>query len=573
MKIKHFISVMSYVEYQWIIFIFGMFLGVFSTALQLIVPKIVIEIIDGFSITILPIKSCIFLVVLTFIAILSAIISGSLLAIFGQSSVKILRKRLWKQYLYLSVSTHSKLKTGEMVSRLTSDTSVLCEFLSVTFPQLIKSMILVCSTLVIIFKLNWKFSLILLLSLPLFFLFIFPLLSKLANIMDLAQQRMANLVGNISETLDNIYLIKINNTEENELKNGESLLNKLYEILLKGTLYEAMIMPIISTILLLEIFSILCYGLYQVSENEISIGLLISLLIYVTQMIFPVIEVGQLLGEISKVFGSLKKITYIFDEPIEKNDINTGLEMRSLGGLAFNSVKFSYPESNKLVIDGISFIANVGEITAIVGPSGSGKTTILSLIARLYSVTSGTIEYSGNAIYEYKLEDWRNTISYVTQKIMLFTGTFRENLMYGITKREIDNDQVSNVLKESKVNDFINNFEKGLDDYIGIRGSRLSGGQQQQLTIARSLLKNSRIVLFDEMTSALDSEKEKTFKNLIHKHAHDKIIIITAHRLSTIVGADKIIFLENGKITGIGKHDELLNDHEIYRNFIKNQII
>lgn len=247
--------------------------------------------------------------------------------------------------------------------------------------------------------------------------------------------------------------------------------------------------------------------------------------------------------------------------------------MRNLGGLAFNSVKFSYPESNKLVIDGISFIANVGEITAIVGPSGSGKTTILSLIARLYSVTSGTIEYSGNAIYEYKLEDWRNTISYVTQKIMLFTGTFRENLMYGITKREIDNDQVSNVLKESKVNDFINNFEKGLDDYIGIRGSRLSGGQQQQLTIARSLLKNSRIVLFDEMTSALDSEKEKTFKNLIHKHAHDKIIIITAHRLSTIVGADKIIFLENGKITGIGKHDELLNDHEIYRNFIKNQII
>lgn len=506
-------------------------------------------------------------------AILSAIISGSLLAIFGQSSVKILRKRLWKQYLYLSVSTHSKLKTGEMVSRLTSDTSVLCEFLSVTFPQLIKSMILVCSTLVIIYKLNWKFSLILLLSLPLFFLFIFPLLSKLANIMDLAQQRMANLVGNISETLDNIYLIKINNTEENELQNGESLLNKLYEILLKGTLYEAMIMPIISTILLLEIFSILCYGLYQVSENEISIGLIISLLIYVTQMIFPVIEVGQLLGEISKVFGSLKKITYIFDEPIEKNDINTGLEMRNLGGLAFNSVKFSYPESNKLVIDGISFIANVGEITAIVGPSGSGKTTILSLIARLYSVTSGTIEYSGNAIYEYKLEDWRNTISYVTQKIMLFTGTFRENLMYGITKREIDNDQVSNVLKESKVNDFINNFEKGLDDYIGIRGSRLSGGQQQQLTIARSLLKNSRIVLFDEMTSALDSEKEKTFKNLIHKHAHDKIIIITAHRLSTIVGADKIIFLENGKITGIGKHDELLNDHEIYRNFIKNQII
>lgn len=135
MKIKHFISVMSYVEYQWIIFIFGMFFGVFSTALQLIVPKIVIEIIDGFSITILPIKSCIFLVVLTFIAILSAIISGSLLAIFGQSSVKILRKRLWKQYLYLSVSTHSKLKTGEMVSRLTSDTSVLCEFLSVTFPN------------------------------------------------------------------------------------------------------------------------------------------------------------------------------------------------------------------------------------------------------------------------------------------------------------------------------------------------------------------------------------------------------------------------------------------------------
>lgn len=568
-RIKAYKVLINDAKPKWRLFSVGILFGIIAVISQLIVPKKVMVLLDNFS---KGIKSddLISVIIWVLVEILAAMISGYILAKFGQLAIQKLRISLWDRYLKYSMAFNSTWKTGEKISRLTSDITTVNVFLSVTLPELIKSIILILGTVIILFTLNWQFSLVLLTSLPMFLLLVVPVVSILEKLTVKNQKNMATFIGDATEVLDNIQLVKINSTEVFEVNQGTKNINQLYSTALKGTAYESVIVPLVTMLVILDIFGILSFGVYQIANKQITLGILVSSLMYIIQLVAPIAEMGQLVGETSKALGSSNELVKLFNHKTE--DLISGFSVIKSGNLNFKNVTFSYHDAEKNVLKDVSFEAKRGEVTAIVGPSGSGKSTILSLIERLYDIDSGSIEYGDTNIKDYQLSSWRNYIGYVTQRPFLRTGTVNDNLIYGLSK-PVNEKNISLSIEHAGFLSDVNNMPLGLKASVGIRGANISGGQQQRLSIARILLKNADIVLYDEATSALDSKTEKIIKNTMYSQAPDKVTIVVAHRLSTIVDAHKIIFLESGQVTGFGIHDELMNTHPLYREYVENQII
>lgn len=512
--------------------------------------------------------------ILLFIAIFlfNTILSG--LSVFflskmGEKIIYLLREKLWKRIIYLKSDFFDNNETGEIMSRLIEDTNVINNFISLKLPNVLPSLVSVLGSIGILFFLDWKLTLLALVTIPLFFAIVIPLSKIIQNISLKTQQETALFSGLLSRVIHEISLVKISSTEEKEINNAKTNLNSIYHLGIRQARILSIIQPISGTLILITVGLLLGFGGIRVSNGAITSGVLVSMLFYIFQLSTPLISISTLITDYQRAIGASQRIYEMTQNNIESVHFeNTALNNDS--SLCFQNVNFKY--NNELILNDINFTIPPRSTVAFVGPSGAGKSTIFKLITRLYEIEEGNIKYGETPIKKISLKHWRKNIGYVMQHNPMMSGSIKENLLYG----NDENQSLDDIIYYSKMansHEFIKHLHKQYETQIGENGTKLSGGEKQRLDLARNFIKNPKILLLDEATSSLDSDSEQKIQQALRKISQNRTTLIIAHRLSTIKKADYIIFLDKGRITGQGDHEKLLKEHEKYRDFVQNQTL
>lgn len=551
--------------------IIGLSASILTTIVGLIVPLLTKNLVDGFSFDSL---STPLIIGIGVAFIVQAIISGIsiyLLSLVGHTIVARLRERMWKHLIHLRVSFFDKQATGEVVSRVVSDTGIVRNLISDHFPQFINGIISIFGAIIILLMLDWKMTLIMLLSVPVTVAIMIPLGKKMAKISRGLQDETAVFTGDITQTLGEIRLMKSSTAEKVEQENGLNGISKLRHFGLKEARIFAMIGPLMYLVVMVVIVMIIGYGGIRVANGTMSTGSLVAFLLYLFQIIFPITSFAMFFTELQKAKGATERIIDILELPLEQEQEGLVVDITN-EPVHVSNLTFAYNDGEPVLKD-VSFDAQPGEMIAFAGPSGGGKTTIFGLLERFYKPTSGEIRIGNTPINDISMTSWRDQIGYVSQESAMMAGTIRSNLCYGLhDSKSITDERLWEVTKMAYADEFIQAFTNGLETEVGERGVKLSGGQRQRIAIARAFLRNPKILMMDEATASLDSQSEGIVQQALVRLMEGRTTFVIAHRLSTIVNADKIIFIEQGQVTGIGTHNELIQSHSLYREFAEQQL-
>lgn len=551
--------------------IVGMIGSILTTLAGLVVPMLTKNLVDGFSVSSLSVP---LLVAIGLAFVVQAVISGFsiyLLAKVGQKIVASLREKMWLKLVRLPVGYYDQNSSGETVSRVVNDTSVVKDLITDHFPQFITGIISIIGAVTLLIIMDWKMTLLMLVAVPVTLAVMIPLGKRMAKISRGLQDETATFTGNVQQTLGEIRLMKASTAEKDEEAKGISGIDKLLGYGLKEARVFALIAPLMQFVIMLVIVVIIVYGGMRVASGEMSTGTLVAFLLYLFQIIMPITTFAMFFTQLQKAKGATERIIDILEVPLENGQ--DGIEKDiSNEVIEVANVSFSYTEDEP-VIDGISFRANPGEMIAFAGPSGGGKTTVFGLLERFYEPTEGEIRIGGTPVPDISIQSWRSQIGYVAQESAMMAGTIRENLTYGLDDREnITDDRLWQVAEMAYADQFIKEFTQGLDTEVGERGVKLSGGQRQRIAIARAFLRDPKILMMDEATASLDSQSEGVVQQALSRLMEGRTTFVIAHRLSTIVDADQIIFIEKGRITGQGTHEELIASHTLYHKFAAQQL-
>ena len=543
----------------------GTLAGLIATGANLIVPQFAQRIINNFKH--LNINLVIITGIVFFGGVIISALSGCILGVFGEHVVSKLRDSLWARLLKMPVSYFDNTSTGEISSRLVNDTLQVKNLLANTLPNAITSLLQFFGAVVIMFMMDWQMSLIMVLAVPLVIFVLLPFMRLSGKIGRARQDELAKFSSESTNVLSEIRLVKSSNSEKKELATGTKRIAKLYAIGVKESWINSLMQPISNMLMMILVIGILTYGAIRVMQGTLTMGALISFLMYLFQLMGPVIIISQFFNELAKTSGSTERIGEMLNEPIEVSADNQKVDIAGKK-LKLQNVSFSY-EKGKQILHDINVSAKPNTVVAFAGPSGGGKTTIFSLIERFYKPTSGKITIGGQN-EEIDLTDWRKQIGLVGQNSSVMPGTIRENLVYGLG-RKVSDDELWHVLKMAYADKFVKGAEDGLETQIGERGVKLSGGQRQRIAIARAFLRDPKILMLDEATASLDSESEAMVQKALASLMKNRMTLVIAHRLSTIVDADKIYFIDHGTVSGSGTHDELVKSTPLYAEYVHNQ--
>lgn len=539
-----------------------------TTGVGLLVPLFTKNLINDFSISSLSTERITLLVLAIIVQALASGFSIYLLNRIGQSVVAGIRDQLWKKLLVLPVSYFDEHPSGETVSRMTNDTTVVKGLISEHLSNFVTGIISIVGSMIVLFVLDWKMTLLMFIAIPLSVLILMPLGKKMHKISKGMQDETASFTAVLQQVLTEIRLVKASNAEALEYQNGKKGINKLFQFGLKEAKIQALIAPLMSFVMMALLVLILGYGGMRVSSGALTAGALVAFIMYLFQIIMPMAQLASFFTQFQKATGATERIISILDS-VEEEDAKQPVQNISQS-ISVDHLNYSYNNGEQVLKD-ISFNVEAGKVTAIVGPSGSGKTTLFSLFERFYKPQQGSISIGGKSINDFTLLSWRSQIGYVSQESPIVSGTIRDNICYGMY-RDITDEELNQVAKMAYADQFISELPNGFDTEVGERGMKLSGGQRQRIAIARAFLRNPKILMLDEATSSLDSKSENVVQQALNDLMKGRTTIVIAHRLSTVIGSDQIIFLEKGKITGSGTHKELYNTHSLYREFAQQQL-
>lgn len=544
----------------------GILLGFISTGANLFVPQLAQKLINNFK-SISPTLAI--LTVVIFIAgLITSALSGLLLGIFGENVVAKLRKQLWQKLLKMPVKYFDDVKTGEISSRLVNDTSQVKDLLASTLPNAMTSLLQFVGALVIMLAMDWRMTLLMFVAVPLVILVMLPVMNQSRKIGRVRQDELAKFASDSTDVLGEVRLVKSSNGEEHELAKGNHRIDNLYHVGRKEALINSVTQPITNMLMMIMFLGILGYGAIRVMNGAMTMGALVSFLMYLFQIISPVVVISQLFNNMAKTSGATERIQQILTEPEEFATDKAEKDIAN-APLRFENVDFAY-EEGKPVLRNVSFETKPNAVVAFAGPSGGGKSTIFSLIERFYQPTGGKILIGEENIENVDLAKWRAQIGLVSQDAAVMPGTIRDNLTYGL-RREVSDEELWNALRMAYADGFVSEMEDQLETEIGERGIKLSGGQRQRIAIARAFLRDPKILMLDEATASLDAESEAMVQKALGDLMQGRTTLVIAHRLSTIVDADKIYFIENGTVSGAGTHQELLKTTPLYAQYVKDQ--
>jgi subfamily B ATP-binding cassette protein MsbA len=464
-----------------------------------------------------------------------------------------------------------KKHSGKFISNLTYDVTHITNLLSNAILTLFKDSLTLIGLLTVMFLQNWKLALISIIMIPLASISARQLGKRIGKVATEAQEKSGYLTTYLVELFKNHKLIKIFQKEELEVKKAGKHLDQLKDKNKKIQTVFVRLSPIMETLTGFMVAILIFYSGKLMAKGEVDINNFFSFLAAMMLAYQPVRALSTLNMVINQGLSAASRIIPIIDQKNKiKNLDNAKPLIIKNANINFNDLNFSYEIEEAQTLKSINLEFEGGKMTSLVGHSGSGKSTILNLIPRFYDAQSGNIIIDKQSIYEVTIESLRDEISMVSQETTLFDDTIKNNIKYA--KEDATDEEVINVAKLSYCDEFINNLPNKFDTLIGENGVRLSGGEKQRLSIARAMMKQSSIILLDEATSSLDSETESKIQEALKVLTKNKTTIVIAHRLSTILNSNNIYVIDTGKIVDHGKHEDLMVNSELYRNFYEKQI-
>lgn len=569
-KMSDFFNLLYGLNLKKSLFVLGIFLSLITSVANLILPLLTRDLVDTSKWDKFNYSSLIIIIVVFVFQLILGTLGGYVLRYFGENVVKSLREKLWKHLLKLPISFFDENKTGESSSRLVNDTGVIKELIASQFPNFITGAIQLFFSLFILFVMDWQMATLIFTIVPFVVLILLPVGRVMARLGRKLQAATAEFNGDVSEKMSEVRLIKASNGEKFEEKRGKSLIQKIFNIGIIDARVEAILQPIMTTLMMAAFSGILAFGIIRIGQGTLTSGSLVAFLLYLFNIIAPVANFATFFSQMQKALGSTERIQEILQIEPEKN-LTDQKEDLTNKTLTAKNLCFSY-EVGEPVLQSVSFVSKPNTVIAFVGPSGGGKSTIFALLERFYQPDSGEITIGDRNIEEVDLNNWRSQIGYVSQNSAIFSGTIRDNLAYGLPKK-LTEDELWLGLKLAYADKFVHEFPNQMDTQIGERGIKLSGGQKQRLAIARAFLRNPKILMLDEATASLDSESENKVQQALDKLMVNRTTLVIAHRLATIVNADQIYFIEHGKVTGHGTHHELMENHRLYARYVNDQMV
>lgn len=492
-----------------------------------------------------------------------------LVSYVGQRVIIDVRSVLFRKFQRMPLSYYDKQQTGTVMSYITNDVAVMQSAIVDNLIELVTEGSILIGSLAMMIYLDWKLSLLTLMTIPLvgFAMKIFG--RKLKRSSTVIQERVAEITSLLQESISAIRVVKSFVRESYEIKRFEEQNWRNFQAAMKNVKLSSLLTPTVEFLAAIAVTFIVWFGGYEVVNEVITAGELVAFLTYAVNLANPVKRLSRVYAAIQKAMAAADRVFAVMDLNEKITDVPGAKPLPPIKGkVEFKDVTFSYKDGQP-ALEHISLKAESGQMIALVGPSGSGKSTIANLIPRFYDVDSGVITIDDHDIRQVTADSLREQIGLVPQETMLFSTSVMENIRYG--RLEATDEEVIEAAKAANAEEFIKELPEGYDTKLGERGLNLSGGQRQRLAIARAILKNPRVLILDEATSALDTESEKIVQDALDNLMVGRTSFVIAHRLSTIFNADQIFVVENGHLREHGTHEELLAAGGLYSNLYNIQ--
>ncbi|MHA6258895.1 ABC transporter ATP-binding protein [Sporosarcina sp. CAU 1771] len=557
--------------YKWPIAI-ALFLMLIELGVELVQPLLIAKIIDDGIIAgdenVIWIWGSV-MMGLAIVALLSGVTNSYFASHVAQSFSFDIRKALFQQVQAFSMATFLRFPTAGLITRLTSDVTIVQNVLFMGLRIMMRAPLLVIGSLIMAFIVNAKLALLLLIGSPFLLFFLYFMARKGVRYFSKIQVRLDKVNRVSQENLQAVRLIKAYLRGTYEASRFSKVANLLRRDTVQAMRLMELILPILLLVMNLSLMAVLWFGAIEIKDNGTQVGELVAIVNYAMRITGAFSMFSFLIVAFSRAKASSERMEEVLlaNEDLEIQDVDVEKSKLFEGDLRFDHVSFRYPGNDQPILDEVSFHVSKGEKLAIMGATGSGKSTLLNLIPRIFEATEGDVFVGGKEVKEWGLRELRETIGFVPQQSVLFTGSILENLAWGDTDAHVD--ELEEAARKAQIHESIDAFPKKYETRVGQKGVNLSGGQKQRLSIARALVRKPSILIFDDSTSALDVKTETALWKALENEKSTMLIV--TQKISTARGADRILLMDEGKIVGYGTHAELIEQSELYQRIAKSQ--
>ena len=520
----------------------------------------------------------VYMLLCAFGSLVFAVITGYLMASLSSNFSMTIREKLFKKVENLAIQDIKKFSTSSLITRTTNDVTQIQMLIAMGLQLLIKAPITAVWAVTKILNKGWQWSAVTGVAVVILLSTIVIIMALVLPKFKIVQKLIDRVNGVTRENLTGIRVVRAFNAEKYQEDKFEGVNQNLTNLQLSNQYKFAFMQPVMYLVMYSLTLLIYFIGAYLIRDAMMveKLTLFSDMVVfssYAMQVIMSFLMLAVIFMLLPRADVSANRINEVLDTDFAIDEGEFDGKTKEVGTIVFKNVSFRYPDAEEYLLENISFKANKGETVAIIGSTGSGKSTLINLIPRFYDVTDGEVLVDGVNVKDYTLEALNNKLGYVSQKAVLFQGTIRSNITYGDNgKEEVSEEKMEEALKVSQAKEFVDKLDDGVDSHVAQSGTNYSGGQKQRISIARAIARDPEIYIFDDSFSALDYKTDARLRHELKKYAHDATMVIVAQRIGTIMNADKIIVLDDGKCVGMGTHKELLKTCDVYKQIALSQV-
>lgn len=567
-------KVLKYLKKYWYIAALSPLFMILEVSMDLIQPDLMSRIVDDGVLAKnmdIILELGVQMIIFTLIGCIGGILSGVFGNIAAQSFSNDLRKDAFSKVMQMSFQQTDKFTTGSLVTRLTNDITACQDFVGMALRMMVRTLMQFVGGIYMVLKIDVTFGLILLVTLPVQLVIVAVVLKKGAPLFGIVQSKLDRVNSVVQENVSGARVVKAYTREQYEIDRFGSANEQLCSTNLRVQKLMALLTPALSILMNASVLAVIYIGGLQVQAAQLEVGKIMAGITYITQILMSVMMIGMMFQQVTRASASAKRIREILDaDPIIAGGDFDGVTAEQ-GTVEFKNISFRYPGVQAgNVLENISFKVNKGETVAILGATGCGKTSLVSLIARFYDATEGSVLVDGVDVKQYNLDALRKKLGFVLQKSELFSDTIENNIRWG--NPDADDAQVRAAAEIAQASQFIEGFTDGYKDIVTEKGASLSGGQKQRLSIARAIVKQPEILIFDDSMSALDLTTDAKLQRALRENLRGTTVIMIAQRVASVMGADKIAVIEGGRLAAFDNHQNLMKNCDVYRDIYNSQM-